>query len=149
MTQTETDRAWMRRALELSWRCPPSDSAYNVGAIIVDHGVEIASGYSRETDATVHAEESALAKLAGRDLSNATMYSTLEPCSSRASRLKTCTQLIIDVGITRVVFALHEPPILAHCKGAEILKVAGVDLCHLDEFAPEVIAANEHLLGPN
>ena len=47
---------------------PPSTTAFSVGAVIVDAaGEEIAWGYSRETDDHVHAEESALAKLAADD----------------------------------------------------------------------------------
>lgn len=80
---TQADRAWMRQAIDLSKLCPPAASAYSVGAIIV--------GSDGETDAHVHAEESALAKLAGDvPLTEATVYSTLEPCSLRRSRPRTC-----------------------------------------------------------
>ena len=52
-----TDEDWLRAAIELSYQCPPTDSAFNVGAIVVDeHGTELARGYSRETDAKVHAD---------------------------------------------------------------------------------------------
>ncbi|MET9323131.1 hypothetical protein ABZX75_23465 [Streptomyces sp. NPDC003038] len=62
------DETWMRRAIGVSRLCPVSEGAYSVGAVIVDRaGTELAYGYSRETDATVHAEESALAKLAPSD----------------------------------------------------------------------------------
>jgi diaminohydroxyphosphoribosylaminopyrimidine deaminase/5-amino-6-(5-phosphoribosylamino)uracil reductase len=71
----------MEVAIELARLCPPKESAYSVGAVIVDeHGNEISRGFSRETDEHVHAEESALAKLADDDprLKKATIYSTLE-----------------------------------------------------------------------
>ena len=32
MTATVTDADWLRAAIELSYRCPPTDSAFNVGA---------------------------------------------------------------------------------------------------------------------
>lgn len=92
------DVTWMERAIELSRKCPPAEGAFSVGAIIVGaDGEELAHGYSRETDAHVHAEESALAKLPTDDprLAGATLYSTLEPCSERKSRPLTCTQLIL------------------------------------------------------
>ncbi|WP_310275984.1 dihydrofolate reductase family protein [Haloactinomyces albus] len=55
---TPQDHAWMKRAIALSRQCPPSDSAYSVGAVLVDqHGAELSRGYSRETDPKVHAEE--------------------------------------------------------------------------------------------
>ena len=87
-------RYWTKFAIEVSRPCPPVDGTYSVGAVIVDeHGREISRGYSRETDAKVHAAESALAKLTPDDprLAAATIYSTLEPCSQRASRPRSCT----------------------------------------------------------
>jgi pyrimidine deaminase RibD-like protein len=55
---------WMRAAIDLSRRCPPSTTAFSVGAIIVSaDGEEIASGYSRQSDPHDHAEQAALAKL--------------------------------------------------------------------------------------
>jgi len=83
------DRHWLTAAIELSRRCRPSASAFSVGAVLVSaSGDVLATGYSREIDASVHAEEVALDKAtaAGADLSEATLYSSLEPCSARASR---------------------------------------------------------------
>ena len=80
----------LRHAIELSRKCAPSPTAYSVGAVIVDAaGNEIASGFSRDTDPYVHAEESALRRLAAGDprLAGATVYSTLEPCTERRSRI--------------------------------------------------------------
>src|SRR3984957_4943290 len=105
------EERWMRLAIELAWQCPPSPTAYSVGAVIVDAGGdEISRGFSREGDPGVHAEESALGKLSADDprLAGATIYSTLEPCSQRRSRPRTCTQLIIDQGLGRRVTAWRE-----------------------------------------
>jgi diaminohydroxyphosphoribosylaminopyrimidine deaminase/5-amino-6-(5-phosphoribosylamino)uracil reductase len=113
-------------------------------------GRELARGYSRETDPLDHAEESALTKVAGTvlDLSGTTLYTSLEPCSVRKSRLRTCTELILAAGIRRVVFALREPPLLADCEGAELLAGAGVEVIELTDLAPTVRAINRHLLDP-
>jgi diaminohydroxyphosphoribosylaminopyrimidine deaminase / 5-amino-6-(5-phosphoribosylamino)uracil reductase len=108
------DHRWMKKAIELSYQCPPADGAYSVGAVIVDaNGEEITTGYSREVDNVVHAEEAVLGKLAAGDprLATATIYSTLEPCSQRKSRPRTCAQLIIESGIRRVVLAWREPSV--------------------------------------
>src|SRR5215471_11960300 len=122
----------MAAAIELSKRCPPVDRAYAVGAVIVGgDGERLADGYSRETDPVVHTEESALAKLAGTgvDLRGATLYSTLEPCSQRASRPRSCTRLIIEAGVGRVVLAWREPSLfVADCRGVELLAEAGVEV---------------------
>lgn len=142
------DRGWLEAAIELSRSCPVSMTAYAVGAIIVDaDGVELARGYSREVLATDHAEESVLAKaaVAGADLSRATLYTSLEPCTSRRSRSRTCTDLILAAGVPRVVFAMREPPTFADCQGAETLRAAGVTVVELADLATRVRSVNAHL----
>ena len=147
MSQLTRDRRWLRAAIELSRKSPVVSSAYAVGAIVVDPGErELATGYSRETDSLVHAEESALAKLAEAELADATMYTSLEPCTARKSRPRTCTQLILAAGLRRVVFALHEPPLFADCHGVELLRAAGVEVIEIPELAGDVWAVNAHLL---
>jgi diaminohydroxyphosphoribosylaminopyrimidine deaminase/5-amino-6-(5-phosphoribosylamino)uracil reductase len=146
---TDEDRHWMKLALEIARLCPPKLSAYSVGAVIVDQrGHEISRGYSREIDDTVHAEESALSKLAEDDprLKKATIYSTLEPCSERKSRPLSCTQLILNADIPRVVMAWREPSLfVADCQGYELLASAGVTVVELPEFAEQARAVNSHL----
>ncbi|MFF1493179.1 dCMP deaminase [Streptomyces sp. NPDC058304] len=112
-------------------------------------GEELAHGYSRETDAHVHAEESALAKLPADDprLVGATIYSTLEPCSERRSRPFTCTQLILRSPVRRVVIAWREPSLLvADCVGVEVLGEAGVEVLELPDLADAARTVNAHLL---
>ncbi|MGW2586293.1 deaminase [Streptomyces virginiae] len=144
------DVTWMERAIELSRKCPPAEGAFSVGAIIVSaDGEELANGYSRETDAHVHAEESALAKLPADDprLAGATLYSTLEPCSERKSRPLTCTQLILRSPIRRVVIAWREPSLLVtNCVGVETLRKGGGAVLELPELADAARAVNAHLL---
>jgi riboflavin biosynthesis pyrimidine reductase/pyrimidine deaminase RibD-like protein len=145
------DQRWLRMAIELSRRCPPSARAYSVGAVIVGgDGDLVATGFSRECDASDHAEEVALRKAAARPrraptLAGATLYSSLEPCSVRASRPRTCTELIMAAGIGRVVFAWREPPLFADCQGAQILRAAGVTVTEVPELADQVYAVNAHL----
>jgi diaminohydroxyphosphoribosylaminopyrimidine deaminase / 5-amino-6-(5-phosphoribosylamino)uracil reductase len=146
------DERWMRLAIELAWQCPPSSTAYSVGAVIVDAGGdEISRGFSREGgDPVVHAEESALGKLAADDprLAGATIYSTLEPCSERKSRPRTCTQLIIAAGLRRVVIGWREPSLLvADCRGYELLAEAGLEVAELPALAGLAAAPSRHLFG--
>src|SRR5262249_14950364 len=83
----------------------------------------------------------ALAKAAGAHLGRATLYTSLEPCSVRRSRSRTCTELILAAGIRRVVFAMREPPTFADCRGFEELDKAGVDVVELTALAGLVRAA--------
>jgi len=147
----DDDSGWMRIAIELAWRCPPSDTAFSVGAVVVDAaGAELSRGFSREGgDPVLHAEESALAKLSPGDprLAGATIYSTLEPCSQRKSRPRTCTELIIAAGLARVVMAWREPALfVADCQGCELLARAGLTVTELPEFEAAAVAPNRHLV---
>ena len=146
---TSVDYEGMRIGIELAYQCPQSPGAFSVGAVIVDQkGEEISRGYSRETGSHVHAEESALAKLSRDDprLKTATIYSTLEPCSHRKSRPRTCTQLILEARIPRVVMAWREPSLfVADCQGYELLANAGVTVVEISELAEAAKAPNTHL----
>jgi riboflavin biosynthesis pyrimidine reductase/pyrimidine deaminase RibD-like protein len=151
LTEGARDRHWLRAAIDLSRRCPPATGAYSVGALIVgEDGAVIASGHSRETDPTVHAEEAALARVRLDDprLRWATLYSSLEPCSRRKSRPLSCARLIRDAGIRRVVFALREPSLFVDGRGAEELAGAGVTVVELPDLAEQVREVNRHLLAP-
>ncbi|GAA3391937.1 deaminase [Cryptosporangium minutisporangium] len=147
---TEADLHWLRQAIELSRRCPPSTTAFSVGALIVDGGsagnTVVADGWSRRDDPHEHAEESALARAGSETrLTTATIYSSLEPCSARASRSRTCTELILASGLRRVVFAWREPEIFVDCDGAERLRAAGVVVIEVPSLAPLVRKVNAHL----
>ncbi|MGK4582799.1 deaminase [Kitasatospora sp. HPMI-4] len=145
------DLRWLGRAVELSRLCPPSETAFSVGAVIVGaDGEVLGEGYSRELDAHNHAEEAALARLSAADprLRTATVYSSLEPCGQRASRPRTCAQLIIAAGIPRVVIAWREPDLfVTACQGTALLTAAGVAVEELPELAGAARAVNAHLLA--
>jgi diaminohydroxyphosphoribosylaminopyrimidine deaminase / 5-amino-6-(5-phosphoribosylamino)uracil reductase len=144
------DRRWLRTAIELSRLCPPSATAYSVGAVIVGRdGQEWSRGYSRDRAPFLHAEESALAKLTDSrtDLSGAVMYTSMEPCSTRSSGPRTCTELIIAAGFARVVLALREPPVFVRCVGVELLQAAGIEVVTISEYGTEVAAVNAAVLG--
>ncbi|MEU4341798.1 deaminase [Nocardia sp. NPDC023852] len=140
---------WMNRAIDLARRSPAAEGAFSVGAVIVADSREISTGYSRETDPKVHAEESALDKLGANDprLVRATIYSTLEPCSERATKTRpACTDRILQAGIPVVVIAWREPPtFVADCVGVEKLRQEGVTVIELPELADAAMSMNRHL----
>jgi riboflavin biosynthesis pyrimidine reductase/pyrimidine deaminase RibD-like protein len=144
-----TDARFLRAAIELSRQCPPSDSAFAVGAVIVAaDGEIIATGFSREQQPKDHAEEVALRK-AGDDprLPSATIYTSLVPCGARASRPVTCVQHILAAGIPRIVFAWDEPPIFTEGRGAAQLRAAGLTVVQIPGLAPAARAVNARVLG--
>ncbi|WSQ10233.1 dihydrofolate reductase family protein [Streptomyces sp. NBC_01231] len=145
------DRHWLGLACSLAAQCPPSRTAFSVGAVVVAaDGTELARGYSREgDDPVVHAEEAALAKIDAGDarLASATVYSSLEPCARRASRPAPCAQLILSAGVRRVVTAWREPDTFVQgADGSGVLSGAGVDVVVLGEYEGLAKGANLHLL---
>ena len=150
MAVTATDERWLAEAIELSRRCPPSATAFSVGAVLVGaDGAVLSTGYSRELEPADHAEEVALRRI-GRDaafsLAGATLYSSLEPCAMRTSRPVPCAQLIIAGGIGRVVIAWQEPPLFVPGGGSLVLADAGVAVDVIAGLAEQARAVNAHLL---
>jgi riboflavin-specific deaminase-like protein len=143
------DHRFLAWAVELSRLCPPSESAFSVGAVIVaEDGQVLSTGFSREQEEHDHAEEVALRKLGSGDprLRRATIYSSLVPCGARASRPVTCVRHIVAAGIPRVVFAWREPPLFAAGDGADQLRASGVEVIELPGLAPRARHVNAHLL---
>jgi diaminohydroxyphosphoribosylaminopyrimidine deaminase/5-amino-6-(5-phosphoribosylamino)uracil reductase len=172
--RSDADLHWLHEAIRLSRYCPPSATAFSVGAVLIAaDGSVLSTGFSRESDPADHAEEVALARLAlpshgmaglgapahgvaghgspgsgsGANLAGATMYSSLEPCAARASRPTPCADLIIASGIGRVVIAWREPPIFVPGGGAVRLRLAGVAVKVIPELAAAARAVNAHLLS--
>lgn len=148
MTLGERDREYLARAIELGGCCPPSATAFSVGALVAaGDGTVLAASFSREHDLHDHAEEGALAKLNLDDprLANATLYSSLEPCSTRASRPRSCAELILATTIPRIVFAWREPTFFVDCEGAELLRAAGREVVEISDLAHRVRRTNAHL----
>ncbi len=146
------DHHWLALACELAAACPPSRTAFSVGAVVVAaDGTELARGHSREgTDPVVHAEEAALAKVDPTDprLPGATVYSSLEPCARRASRPAPCARLILDAGVRRVVTAWREPDtFVAGADGSGVLAAEGATVVVLPEHEEHAKAPNRHLTG--
>ncbi len=143
----DADRHWLNTAIELSRKCPVSESAFSVGAVLVSAaGNPIATGYSRETDAQDHAEEVALGRAAGAELDAATLYSSLEPCLRRLSRPVSCAEMIAASGLRRVVIAWLEPAVFQPGGGAAWLEDRDITVVHLSDLAESARSPNAHLL---
>jgi len=136
-----------KEAIELSKKCPKSNIAYSVGAILVTGDGQVFSGYSRETDLKNHAEEEVFLKAlkSGLGIKDATLYSSMEPCSKRKSKEKSCSELIIKYGIAKLVFAASEPNNFVVCEGEKILKEAGVEVIKHKEFEKQALEVNKHI----
>lgn len=144
------DAGRLAEAVALARRCRPVSTAYSVGAVLVSASGELlATGFSRDVDPHVHAEESAIrrALAAGCSLQGAVLFSSMEPCGERLSGRTPCARHIIESGIARVVYALAEPERFVRGAGDQILRRAGVAVSTVPELAPYALEPNRHLVA--
>src|SRR5438128_2591006 len=97
-----------------------------VGAVLVVHNRIIARGCHHQAGKP-HAEIECLQKFRGVVPKNATLYVTLEPCST-VGRTGACTEEIIRSGIKSVVIGATDPNPRHRGRGVEILRDAGVEV---------------------
>jgi len=124
----DKDIEYMKLALELAKeRKGLTHPNPTVGAVIVKDGKIIGKGIHYKAGHP-HAEREAIkdALSKGEDITNSTMYITLEPCC-HYGKTPPCTEAIIDNRIKRVVVATLDANPLVAGKGIEILKNAGIE----------------------
>src|SRR5262245_49530720 len=83
---TEDDEKYMRLAIDEAAKCKGEDERAHprVGAVVVKDGQLLAGAHRGELDPGDHAEFTALEKkLSDQQIAGATVYTTLEPCTSR------------------------------------------------------------------
>ncbi len=123
------DEQYMLRAIELA-KLGEGLTRPNppVGAVLVLEDHVVAEGWHHKAG-EAHAERDCLRKLPpiAASLKNATLYVTLEPCSTHG-RTPPCTDLIMEKGIGRVVVAAMDLNPKHAGRGLEILKAAGVEV---------------------
>lgn len=127
MTDFNQDEIFMRRAIVLArqaWgRTHPNPL---VGAVIVEDGVVAAEGFHAK-DGGPHAERVALTALGRAPRPGATIYVTLEPCSTHG-RTGACCDAIRESGIRRVVVGATDPNPAHAGRGFAVLRAAGVEV---------------------
>lgn len=120
-----TDEHFMRMALDLAERGRHSVSPNPmVGCVIVRDGRVIAQGWHQRAG-EAHAEAIALAQ--DVDVTGATMYVSLEPCSHHG-RTPPCADRVATSAVSRVVVGMRDPHEVVDGRGIEILRKAGVDV---------------------
>lgn len=127
--EPETDEHYMRHALAVAMRAW-GDTHPNpmVGAIVVERDRIVAEGWHQRAGGD-HAEVAAIKALGHRPRYDATLYVTLEPCSTQG-RTGPCTQAIIERGFARVVIGAVDPNPAHAGRGIEILREAGLEVVH-------------------
>ena len=102
-----------------------------VGALIVEDGQIVAEGYHPKAGST-HAEVEAIRALDRVPQDGASMFVSLEPCST-TGRTPPCVQGILNAGIKRVYIGATDPNPAHAGRGIDILRDAGVQVEMADE----------------
>lgn len=125
----------MRRAIALAAeRVGRTAENPAVGCVIVAADVVVGEGATGE-GGRPHAEEVAL-DIAGERARGAVAYVTLEPCGERSSGAASCSQRLVEAGVTRVFVACEDPSPYAVGRGLARLRASGID-AHLGLLAAE------------
>ena len=142
MFRVISHETYMRQALALAQRGYGHTSPNPmVGAVLVSGGKVIGRGWHRRAGLP-HAEIEALR---GRNARRATLYVTLEPCSTHG-RTPPCTETIIRAGVARVVVGAIDPNPRHQGRGLDELRRAGIRVTQgvLEPEATELNAAFNH-----
>jgi diaminohydroxyphosphoribosylaminopyrimidine deaminase/5-amino-6-(5-phosphoribosylamino)uracil reductase len=113
--RTYSATALMQLAIEEHLKC----SQYpRVGAVVAKDGLLLSTGHRGEVG-RLHAERIALEKLTENQRRNATVYTTLEPCVALNDEqiFSSCSDLLIDSGITDVVIGVLDPNATIYSQG--------------------------------
>lgn len=129
MTTEQQDQKWMQAALGMAqsvlYLTSPNP---RVGCVIVENEQLVGAGATQRVGGP-HAEIVALqqAKHNGADLSQCTVYVTLEPCS-HYGKTPPCVDALLQAQPNRVVVALVDPNPLVAGKGIKALRAAGIQV---------------------
>lgn len=136
-----SDQRFMRMAIEEAKKSvaePDGKEHPKVGAVVVRDGKVLASAHRGEIALGDHAEYTALErKLASADLTGATLYTTLEPCTSRAEKVP-CAERVINRKISRVVIGTIDPNPLILGGSLGKLMMAGIDVLPIRTTYPNL-----------
>lgn len=124
---TDKDKEYMKMALKLASKgmgyVSPNPM---VGAVIIKDDIVLGSGYHMKYGEG-HAEVNAFKSAERYDVTGATMYVTLEPCS-HYGKTPPCAKKIVEKKIKRVIIGTLDPNPLVAGKGVKILKDAGIEV---------------------
>lgn len=130
-----TERELTQLAVELAANCVSETGKISpkVAAILVRDGVVLATAYRGELKDGEHAEYTLLErKLPDVDLTGATLYSTLEPCTHRNHPKISCTDRVIARKLKRVVIGTLDPNQTIRGLGELRLQDAGIEITRFD-----------------
>lgn len=149
----DADRLFAEMAIEEARKSVPEDDRPHpkVGAVVVKNG-RVLSRAHRGEDPQSHAEYIALERKLPDDLvAGATVYTTLEPCTSRNHPKIPCAQRLVDRKVARVVIGMLDPNPVIRGLGDQLLSKANIETqlfprdlrAQVEEMNREFIRAQE------
>ena len=139
------ERQFMEMAIEEARRSVGEDGRAHpkVGAVVVKDGKVLAAAHRGELGKGDHAEYTALEKkLADGSVVGATVYTTLEPCTTRNHPKVPCASRLIERKVNRVVIGMLDPNPAICGKGERRLREHGIVV---DRFPHDLIVQLEEL----
>lgn len=110
-----------------------------VGAAIFRNGEILGAAFRGQLGEGDHAEYTLFEKiLEGKDVSGATLFTTLEPCTHRNNH-KPCSDWIIEKGIKHVYVGMLDPNPKIYNNGCKKLKDAGIEISYFPRYLRDEI----------
>jgi pyrimidine deaminase RibD-like protein len=140
------DSIFIRKAIDISKKARSRSGKIGpkVGVVVVKEGKELAGAHRGQMDNPEdHAEFIALETILPDEiLAGATVYTTLEPCTSRNHPKVPCAQRLVERKVARVVIGMLDPNPVVCGKGVQLLRNHNI---HTALFPPELAAEAEEL----
>lgn len=137
-TQTSTEhRHWMERAVEMAGlsetEAGKDEASPKVGAVAIGpDGELLAEAHRGQFNPGEHAEYGVIKQLQPGDLTGATLFTTLEPCTERGAPKVPCASRLIKEDVAVVYIGTLDPDPRVQELGWKALRDAGVELRDFD-----------------